>query len=58
HTDDASSKDTQYLRRRCFDCHITEASSWRRSTANPGKIICNKCALYERTHLRARPVRF
>ncbi|KAG8902347.1 hypothetical protein FRB99_004561 [Tulasnella sp. 403] len=58
HTDDAASKETQYLRRRCFNCHATEPPSWRRSTLNPGKIVCNKCGLYERTHLRPRPHRF
>ncbi|KAI0053703.1 hypothetical protein FA95DRAFT_1600842 [Auriscalpium vulgare] len=58
HTDDASSKETQYLRRRCFNCSQTEPPSWRRSTLNPGKIVCNKCGLYERTHLRPRPLRF
>ncbi|KAH9179578.1 hypothetical protein EDB89DRAFT_1900713 [Lactarius sanguifluus] len=52
HTDDAASKETQYLRRRCFNCSQTEPPSWRRSTLNPGKIVCNKCGLYERTHLR------
>ncbi|KIM46528.1 hypothetical protein M413DRAFT_317271 [Hebeloma cylindrosporum] len=58
HTDDAASKETQYLRRRYFNCHTTEPPSWRRSTLNPGKIVCNKCGLYERTHLRPRPLRF
>nr|BAH80465.1 putative GATA type transcriptional activator [Lentinula edodes] len=58
HTDDAASKETHYLRRRCFNCHTTEPPSWRRSTLNPGKIVCNKCGLYERTHLRPRPLRF
>lgn len=58
HTDDAASKETQYLRRRCFNCSQTEPPSWRRSTLNPGKIVCNKCGLYERTHMRARPLRF
>ncbi|TFK43880.1 hypothetical protein BDQ12DRAFT_596392 [Crucibulum laeve] len=58
HTDDAASKETQYLRRRCYNCHTTEPPSWRRSTLNPGKIVCNKCGLYERTHLRPRPLRF
>ncbi|KAG5219933.1 Homobasidiomycete-specific transcription factor [Salix suchowensis] len=53
-----ASKETQYLRRRCFNCHTTEPPSWRRSTLNPGKIVCNKCGLYERTHLRPRPLRF
>ncbi|KAJ6526593.1 von Willebrand factor type A domain-containing protein [Mycena vulgaris] len=57
HTDDAASKETQYLRRRCFNCHTTNPPSWRRSTADSTKIVCNKCGLYERTHLRARPVR-
>ncbi|KAG6849315.1 hypothetical protein H0H93_009505 [Arthromyces matolae] len=57
-TDDAASKETQFLRRRCFNCHTTEPPSWRRSTLNPGKIVCNKCGLYERTHLRPRPLRF
>ena len=58
HTDDAASKETQYLRRRCYNCHTTEPPSWRRSTLTPGKIVCNKCGLYERTHLRPRPLRF
>jgi len=58
HTDDAASKETQFLRRRCFNCHTTEPPSWRRSTLNTGKIVCNKCGLYERTHMRPRPPRF
>jgi hypothetical protein len=37
-TDDAASKETQYLRRRCTNCSQTEPPSWRRSTLNPGKI--------------------
>ncbi|KAI0032940.1 hypothetical protein K488DRAFT_85390 [Vararia minispora EC-137] len=57
-TDDAASKETQTLRRRCTNCSQTEPPSWRRSTLNPGKIVCNKCGLYERTHLRPRPLRF
>jgi hypothetical protein len=40
HTDDAASKETQYLRRKCFNCGTTEPPSWRRSTLNPGKIVC------------------
>lgn len=58
HTDDAASKESQFLRRRCFNCQTTEPPSWRRSTLNPGKIVCNKCGLYERTHTRPRPLRF
>ncbi|KZT60157.1 hypothetical protein CALCODRAFT_142315 [Calocera cornea HHB12733] len=58
HTDDAASKETQFLRRKCHNCHTTEPPSWRRSTLTPGKIVCNKCGLYERTHGRTRPHRF
>lgn len=57
YTDDASSKETQYLRRTCFNCRAIEPPSWRRSALNQGKIVCNRCGLYERTHLRARPHR-
>lgn len=57
YTDDASSKETQHLRRRCFNCRAIEPPSWRRSALNHGKIVCNRCGLYERTHLRARPLR-
>ncbi|KAJ7205895.1 hypothetical protein C8J57DRAFT_1040845, partial [Mycena rebaudengoi] len=46
------------LHHRCFNCHTTEPPSRRRSTLNLGKIMCNKYGLYERTHLRARPLRF
>ncbi|KAJ6459301.1 hypothetical protein C8R45DRAFT_942328 [Mycena sanguinolenta] len=39
-----------------------EQNTWPASpqqrTLNPGKIVCNKCGLYERTHLRARPLKF
>lgn len=57
YTDDAVSKETQHVRRVCFNCQATEPPSWRRSALNPGKIVCNRCGLYERTHLRARPHR-
>ncbi|KZP31956.1 hypothetical protein FIBSPDRAFT_723725, partial [Athelia psychrophila] len=42
------------LRQRRFNCHMTEPPSWRRSTLNLGKIVCNKCGLSgsTRTHLR------
>lgn len=39
HTDDAASKETDFLRRRCFNCHSTDPPSWRRSTLSPGKIV-------------------
>jgi hypothetical protein len=41
HTDDANSKETQFLRRRCFNCRTTDPPSWRRSTLNTGKIVSN-----------------
>ncbi|KAJ7682890.1 von Willebrand factor type A domain-containing protein [Mycena rosella] len=55
YTVDVAVKETQYLRRRCFTCHTTEPPSWRCSTAHPGKIVCNKCGLYERTTFYRRP---
>ncbi|KAF9062036.1 hypothetical protein BDP27DRAFT_1151376, partial [Rhodocollybia butyracea] len=55
YTDDAASKETQYHRRRCFNCLTAESPSWRCSTLNPGEIVCNKCGLLERTHPRPRP---
>ncbi len=39
YTDDASSKETQFLRRRCYNCHTTEPPSWRRSILHEGKIV-------------------
>ncbi|KAG8694706.1 hypothetical protein FRC09_009671 [Ceratobasidium sp. 395] len=56
YTDDAATKLTPYLRRRCFNCRVTEPPGWRKSTLNPGKIVCNKCGLYERSHARPRPL--
>ncbi|KAJ7271734.1 hypothetical protein C8J57DRAFT_1179725 [Mycena rebaudengoi] len=58
YTNDAAAKETLRLKRKCFNCPTTKPPSWRRSTLNPGKIVCSKCGLYERTHLRARPLRF
>ncbi|KAJ6476259.1 hypothetical protein C8R45DRAFT_772050, partial [Mycena sanguinolenta] len=58
HCDDAASKDTQYLRRQCHNCQATDPPSWRRSSLDPGEIVCNKCGLFERTHCRPRPLRF
>ncbi|KAJ7744046.1 hypothetical protein DFH07DRAFT_717633, partial [Mycena maculata] len=58
HTDDAGTKLSQTVRRRCFNCCTTETSTWRRSNLSPGKVLCNKCGLFERTHLRPRPEQF
>ncbi|KAJ6474912.1 hypothetical protein C8R45DRAFT_803108, partial [Mycena sanguinolenta] len=51
HTDDAATR----VRRRYFNCCTTNTSTWRRS---PGKVLCNKCGLFERTHQRLRPEQF
>ncbi|KAJ7451919.1 hypothetical protein FB451DRAFT_1524467, partial [Mycena latifolia] len=56
HTDDAAStKPSDRVRRRCFNCCMTETSTWRRANLSSGKVLCNKCGLFERTHSRPRP---
>jgi hypothetical protein len=58
YTDEANSKISNRLRRRCFNCKATETSTWRRSVLSPGKLLCNKCGLFERTHAIPRPKKF
>ncbi|KAJ7839470.1 hypothetical protein B0H14DRAFT_1069154 [Mycena olivaceomarginata] len=58
HTDDATTKLSDRVRRRCFNYCTTDTSTWRRSNLSPGKVLCNKCGLFERTHSRARPEQF
>ncbi|KAJ7447453.1 hypothetical protein FB451DRAFT_943550, partial [Mycena latifolia] len=58
HTDDAAMKLSDRVRRRCFNCCTTDTSTWRRSNLSPGKVLCNKCGLFERTHSRPRPEQF
>jgi hypothetical protein len=58
HTDDAATKLSDKVRRRCFNCCTTDTSTWRRSNLSPGKVLCNKCGLFERTHSRPRPEQF
>nr|GAT48680.1 predicted protein [Mycena chlorophos] len=58
YTDDAGTKLSDRVRRRCFNCCTTETSTWRRSNLNAGKVLCNKCGLFERTHNRPRPEAF
>ncbi|KAF8517200.1 hypothetical protein BU17DRAFT_31414, partial [Hysterangium stoloniferum] len=55
YTDDATTKLGSYIRRRCFNCHTPDSAAWRRSSMHPGKVLCNKCGLYERTHQKDRP---
>ncbi|KAJ6534183.1 hypothetical protein B0H19DRAFT_1039135 [Mycena capillaripes] len=57
-TDDAATKLSPAVRRRCFNCCTTDTSTWRRSNLSPGKVLCNKCGLFERTHSRPRPEQF
>ncbi|GJJ10865.1 hypothetical protein Clacol_005093 [Clathrus columnatus] len=52
---DATTKLSSYIRRRCFNCHTPDSAAWRRSSMHPGKVLCNKCGLYERTHQKDRP---
>ncbi|KAJ7636351.1 hypothetical protein FB45DRAFT_742386 [Roridomyces roridus] len=54
-TDEAGTKLGPGVRRQCFNCRTTETSTWRRSNLSQGKMLCNKCGLYERTHSRSRP---
>jgi len=58
YTDEANTKISNRLRRRCFNCKATETSTWRRSVLSPGKLLCNKCGLFERTHAIPRPKKF
>ncbi|KAJ7606408.1 hypothetical protein FB45DRAFT_689009, partial [Roridomyces roridus] len=57
-TDDAATKLTDNVRRRCFNCRTAETTVWRRSKLSAGEMLCNKCGLYERTHSRCRPEGF
>ncbi|KAJ7702173.1 hypothetical protein B0H16DRAFT_1226910, partial [Mycena metata] len=53
--DDAATKLSIHLRRRCFNCCTTETSTWRRSNLSPGKVV--RCSS-ARTHSRPRPEQF
>ncbi|KAH9931791.1 uncharacterized protein B0H18DRAFT_952490 [Fomitopsis serialis] len=58
YTNDAATKLSDRVRRKCYNCHTTDTSTWRRSSLTPGKVLCNKCGLFERTHSRPRPDQF
>ncbi|KAJ6574131.1 hypothetical protein B0H19DRAFT_935279, partial [Mycena capillaripes] len=57
-TGDVATKLSDTVRRRCFNCCTTDTSTRRRSNLSPGKVLCNKCGLFERTHSRPRTERF
>lgn len=40
YTEDAATKLSNRVRRRCFNCFTTNTSTWRRSSLNPGKMVC------------------
>ena len=39
YTDEANTKLSNQIRRRCFNCSATETSTWRRSVLNAGKLV-------------------
>jgi hypothetical protein len=57
-TDDAKRKLGEGVHRWCFNCRATETTTWRRSSLSPGKLLCNRCGLFERTHHIPRPEKF
>lgn len=57
-TDDAKRKLSEGVHRWCFNCRATETTTWRRSSLSPGKLLCNRCGLFERTHHIPRPEKF
>ncbi|KAG7086134.1 hypothetical protein E1B28_002093 [Marasmius oreades] len=48
YTEDASTRLSNKIQRRCFNCGETKTTAWRRSQDYPGKLLCNKCGLAER----------
>ncbi|EJU00346.1 hypothetical protein DACRYDRAFT_117353 [Dacryopinax primogenitus] len=57
YTDNATDKETSWLKRQCHVCGATSPPGWRKSVLKVGKIVCNACGLYEKTHHRPRPTR-
>ncbi|WVQ99171.1 hypothetical protein IAU59_006303 [Kwoniella sp. CBS 9459] len=55
YTTDSEVKQTAELKRMCFNCANKSPPSWRKSVLHAGKILCNKCGIFERTHHRPRP---
>lgn len=47
YTDEANSKISNRLRRRCFNCKAIETSTWRRSVLSPGKLVGHQRYLKE-----------
>ena len=51
YTEEANTKISNRLRRRCFNCKATETSTWRRSVLSPGKLVGYQGYLTERVYL-------
>lgn len=47
YTDDAATKLSDRIRRRCFNCGTTDTSTWRRSNLSPGKVVSTISPLYD-----------
>ena len=41
YTNDAATKLSDRVRRKCYNCHTTDTSTWRRSSLTPGKVVRN-----------------
>lgn len=39
YTDDAATKLSDRVRRKCYNCRTTDTSTWRRSSLTPGKVV-------------------
>ncbi|WVQ77280.1 hypothetical protein IAR50_006964 [Cryptococcus sp. DSM 104548] len=55
YTTEAEVKQTPTIKRECHNCTSRNPPSWRKSILSPGRILCNKCGIFERTHHRSRP---
>ncbi|WRT66106.1 uncharacterized protein IL334_003059 [Kwoniella shivajii] len=55
YTTDAEVKQTPEIKRMCYNCDNRSPPSWRKSVIHPGRILCNKCGIFERTHQKSRP---
>jgi hypothetical protein len=69
HTDDAATKLSDWVRRRCFNCCTADTSTWRLvlgkvasripcssfTFANDNAQLCKKCGVFERTYSCPRP---
>nr|XP_031858038.1 uncharacterized protein CI109_006572 [Kwoniella shandongensis]KAA5525110.1 hypothetical protein CI109_006572 [Kwoniella shandongensis] len=56
YTTDADVKQNALVKRRCFNCDQKDSPSWRKSREHPGRILCNRCGLYESQYGHDRPL--